>query len=198
MKNVAIILSGGTGTRFGSDKPKQFAKLAGRAVIEYTIERFEKSSDIDEIIIVSQNEYSDFIWELVAKNQWCKVVKVVNGGRERFDSTFSALKSLSGYDGQCKILLHDAVRPLISETIIRNCVDALESFDAVDVVIPSADTLVEVHDDGCIANIPHRASMRRGQTPQAFRLDKIRQAYEKAAAMGKFTFTCDCGVLRAA
>lgn len=196
MKNVAIILSGGTGTRFGSDKPKQFAKLAGRAVIEYTIERFEKSADIDEIIIVSQNEYIDYMWELVAKNQWHKVSKVVNGGKERFDSTYSALKTLINYDGHCKILLHDAVRPLISDTIIRKCVDALESFDAVDVVIPSADTLVEVHDDGCIANIPHRASMRRGQTPQAFRLEKIRQAYEKAAAMGKFAFTCDCGVLR--
>jgi 2-C-methyl-D-erythritol 4-phosphate cytidylyltransferase len=196
MKNLAVILSGGNGTRFGSDKPKQFAKLAGRAVIEYTIESFEKSADIDEIIIVSQNEHIDFIWELVAKNQWRKVSKIVNGGRERFDSTFSALKALIGYDSRCKILLHDAVRPLISDAIIRKCLNALESFDAVDVVIPSSDTLVEVHDDGCIANIPHRASMRRGQTPQAFRLTTIRQAYEKAEAMGKFNFTCDCGVLR--
>lgn len=196
MKNIAVILSGGTGTRFGSDKPKQFAKLAGRAVIEYTIESFEKAADIDEIIIVSQNEYIECIWEMVAKNQWQKVSKVVYGGRERFDSSFSALKALSDYHAQCKILFHDAVRPLVSEPIIRKCVDALESFAAVDVVIPSSDTLVEVRDDGCIANIPNRANMRRGQTPQAFRLGSIRQAYEKAAQLGKSNFTCDCSVLR--
>ncbi|MBB1198990.1 SDR family NAD(P)-dependent oxidoreductase [Enterobacteriaceae bacterium 89] len=196
MKNLAVILSGGTGMRFGGEKPKQFAKLAGRAVIEYTVDSFENAADIDEIIIVSQHDYIDDTWELVKKNRWIKVSKVVHGGRERFDSTWSALQALEGYDSQCRILFHDAVRPLVSEAIIKKCVTALKSFDAVDVVIPSADTLVEVRDDGCIANIPNRASMRRGQTPQAFRLGSIRQAYEKAFELGKFTFTCDCGVLR--
>jgi ribitol-5-phosphate 2-dehydrogenase (NADP+) / D-ribitol-5-phosphate cytidylyltransferase len=196
MKNLAVILSGGTGMRFGGEKPKQFAKLAGRAVIEYTLDSFENASDIDEIIIVSQFDYIDDVWALVKKNRWTKVSKVVHGGRERFDSTWSALQALTEYDGQCRVLFHDAVRPLVSEAIIKKCINALGAFDAVDVVIPSADTLVEVRDDGCIANIPHRASMRRGQTPQAFRLATIRQAYEKALAVGKFSFTCDCGVLR--
>ncbi|HFM1936738.1 TPA: SDR family NAD(P)-dependent oxidoreductase, partial [Escherichia coli] len=189
-------LSGGMGSRFGGTLPKQFTKLAGKAVIEYTVEAFEKSLNIDEIIIVSHPSYVDLIWKFVKKNQWEKVTKVFNGGKERFDSTYSALQGLEGEDNNSNILLHDAVRPLINESIINNCIDALRNFEAVDVVIPSADTLVEVYDDGCISNIPNRAIMRRGQTPQAFKLGTLKQAYQRAINAQRFSFTCDCGVVR--
>ncbi|HFL8897320.1 TPA: D-ribitol-5-phosphate cytidylyltransferase, partial [Escherichia coli] len=192
----AVILSGGMGSRFGGTLPKQFTKLAGKAVIEYTVEAFEKSLNIDEIIIVSHPSYVDLIWKFVKKNQWEKVTKVFNGGKERFDSTYSALQGLEGEDNNSNILLHDAVRPLINESIINNCIDALRNFEAVDVVIPSADTLVEVYDDGCISNIPNRAIMRRGQTPQAFKLGTLKQAYQRAINAQRFSFTCDCGVVR--
>ncbi|HCN9308144.1 TPA: bifunctional cytidylyltransferase/SDR family oxidoreductase, partial [Escherichia coli] len=194
--NIAVILSGGMGARFGGTLPKQFTKLAGKAVIEYTVEAFEKSLNIDEIIIVSHPSYVDLIWKFVKKNQWKKVTKVFNGGKERFDSTYSALQGLEGEDNNSNILLHDAVRPLINESIINNCIDALRNFEAVDVVIPSADTLVEVYDDGCISNIPNRAVMRRGQTPQAFKLGTLKQAYQRAINAQRFSFTCDCGVVR--
>ncbi|MFQ9780050.1 MAG: D-ribitol-5-phosphate cytidylyltransferase [Escherichia coli] len=196
MKNIAVILSGGMGSRFGGTLPKQFTKLAGKAVIEYTVEAFEKSLNIDEIIIVSHPSYVDLIWKFVKKNQWEKVTKVFNGGKERFDSTYSALQGLEGEDNNSNILLHDAVRPLINESIINNCIDALRNFEAVDVVIPSADTLVEVYDDRCISNIPNRAIMRRGQTPQAFKLGTLKQAYQRAINAQRFSFTCDCGVVR--
>ncbi|EFE7815411.1 bifunctional cytidylyltransferase/SDR family oxidoreductase, partial [Escherichia coli] len=152
--------------------------------------------NIDEIIIVSHPSYVDLIWKFVKKNQWKKVTKVFNGGKERFDSTYSALQGLEGEDNNSNILLHDAVRPLINESIINNCIDALRNFEAVDVVIPSADTLVEVYDDGCISNIPNRAVMRRGQTPQAFKLGTLKQAYQRAINAQRFSFTCDCGVVR--
>ncbi|HCD5677900.1 TPA: bifunctional cytidylyltransferase/SDR family oxidoreductase, partial [Escherichia coli] len=152
--------------------------------------------NIDEIIIVSHPSYVDLIWKFVKKNQWEKVTKVFNGGKERFDSTYSALQGLEGEDNNSNILLHDAVRPLINESIINNCIDALRNFEAVDVVIPSADTLVEVYDDGCISNIPNRAIMRRGQTPQAFKLGTLKQAYQRAINAQRFSFTCDCGVVR--
>ncbi|MEL8218858.1 bifunctional cytidylyltransferase/SDR family oxidoreductase, partial [Escherichia coli] len=195
-KNIAVILSGGMGARFGGTLQKHFTKLAGKAVIEYTVEAFEKSLNIDEIIIVSHPSYVDLIWKFVKKNQWKKVTKVFNGGKERFDSTYSALQGLEGEDNNSNILLHDAVRPLINESIINNCIDALRNFEAVDVVIPSADTLVEVYDDGCISNIPNRAVMRRGQTPQAFKLGTLKQAYQRAINAQRFSFTCDCGVVR--
>jgi 4-diphosphocytidyl-2-methyl-D-erithritol synthase len=196
MKNIAIVLSGGTGSRFGGALPKQFTKLAGRAVIEYTVDAFENSEEIDEVMIVSQPNHIELTWEIIKKNKWKKVSKVFTGGKERFDSTYSALQGLEGFDNDSNILFHDAVRPLVDDNIINNCIEALRHYEAVDVVIPSADTLVEVYDDGCIANIPNRSTMRRGQTPQAFKLGVIKLAYEKAIATQRFTFTCDCGVVR--
>lgn len=197
MKNIAVILSGGTGSRFGGSLPKQFTKLAGKAIIEYTVDVFEQASNIDEILIVSQTHHIERTWEIIKKNKWAKVTKIITGGKERFDSTYSALQSLKDYYGDCKVLFHDAVRPLVNQTIISNCLVALEQFEAVDVVISSADTLVEVYDDGCISNIPNRAIMRRGQTPQGFKLGSIQLAYQKAIEANRYIFTCDCGVIRA-
>lgn len=197
VKNVAVILSGGVGKRFGGVVPKQFAKLAGKSVIEYSVQAFQDSDLIDEVVIVSQPDYVETTWQLVKKNAWDKVSKVCVGGKERFDSTASALKSLAQYDGDTKVLFHDSVRPLVNGRIIEASLRALDDFDAVDVVIDSADTLVEVYDDGCIANIPNRAVMRRGQTPQGFRLRVIQTAYDLAHQQGRFVFTCDCGVVRA-
>lgn len=197
MKNIGVILSGGSGSRFGGALPKQFTKLAGKAIIEYTIDVFQNSDDIDEIFIVSQPQHINRTWDLIKKNKWSKISKVVTGGEERFDSTYSALTALKEYDDSCNVLFHDSVRPLVNQEIISNCVEALKDFDAVDVVIPSADTLVEIYDDGCIANIPQRSHMRRGQTPQAFKLGSIQLAYKKALEKNRKIFTCDCGVIRA-
>lgn len=197
MKNIAIILSGGSGSRFGGALPKQFTKLAGRAIIEYTIEAFEQHNLIDEILVVSQPAHIERTLELIKQNKWKKVSKVVTGGKERFDSTYSALKALQDYPVECKVLFHDAVRPLVTHKIIQDSIEALEYFQAIDVVIPSADTLVEIYDNGCIANIPSRSTMRRGQTPQGFHLGLIQEAYKQAIEKNQFSFTCDCGVVRA-
>lgn len=197
MKNIAVILSGGSGSRFGGALPKQFTKLAGKAVIEYTIDVFEQSEFIDEILIVAQSAHIERTLDLVKNNQWHKVSRVITGGQERLDSTYSALTALKDNDESCKILFHDAVRPLVTQRIIQDCIEALDKFDAIDVVIPSADTIVEVYDDGCISNIPNRSTMRRGQTPQGFKLGVIQEAYKRAIEEGRKQFTCDCGVVRA-
>lgn len=196
-KNVAVILSGGSGSRFGGSLPKQFTKLAGKAIIEYTIDVFENAPDIDEVIVVAQSQYMARTWEIIKKNQWKKVAKVVTGGAERFDSTYSALVALKDYEEGTKVLFHDAVRPLVNQKIVGDCLNSLDNFKAVDVVIPSADTLVEVYDDSCIANIPNRSMMRRGQTPQGFILETIQLAYQRAIESKRSVFTCDCGVVRA-
>ncbi|WP_323018071.1 2-C-methyl-D-erythritol 4-phosphate cytidylyltransferase [Castellaniella sp.] len=197
MKNFAIILAAGSGTRFGGDLPKQFTKLAGRMIIEHTVDVFHDAPRIDEIHIVTQDEHIAQVWDLIKSNGWTKVTKVVHGGNTRMDSTRSALQALAQEPPDSKVLFHDAVRPLVDGRIIDDCLNALDQFDAVDVVIPSADTLVRVADDESIDNIPNRTSMRRGQTPQAFKLDCIQAAYQKAAQQRRDSFTCDCGVVRA-
>lgn len=196
-KVVGVILGSGVGNRFGNSTPKQFIKLAGKTVIEHTVSVFESCSLIDEIIVVVRHEYIDKVWGFAQQNQWQKVSKVIAGGNERFDSTHSAIASLEEYDENTNVLFHDAVRPLVTHDILARCVEALAYFSAVDVVIPSNDTLVTVHDNGSISQIPDRSTMRRGQTPQAFHLGVIRQAYQKLAKLAHKQFTCDCGVVRA-
>lgn len=197
MKTIGVILAGGNGERFGALKPKQFVKLAGREIIEYTIDVFQESPYINEIVVVSNQGFQDHIWALSQKNNWTKLSRVLAGGADRMASTESAVSAFAGEDGQTKLLFHDAVRPLLDKDIIRRCVVALNDFGAVDAVISSSDTLVAVEDNGCIANIPARAFMRRGQTPQGFQLSVIREALKRAAQSGRRDFTCDCGIVRA-
>ena len=112
---------------------------------------------------------------------YTKVTQVLEGAATRNGTTLRALAALGGRD--CKVLLHDAVRPLLSARIITDCFAALEKYDAVDVAIPSADTIIEVApDENTIAAIPPRAGLRRGQTPQAFRASVLRGRLRRGRA----------------
>jgi len=195
LKNIVVILSGGKGERFNNSTPKQFIKLAGKSIIEYTIDIFNRHKEIDEIIIVSKEDYIDKTWEIVKNNSFFKVNKVIVGGIDRFGSTYSALTVLQDEKEDSKILFHDAVRPLLNEQTISSCLDELEKYEAIDTAIDATDTIIEINKNGCIKNIPNRAIMKRGQTPQGFRLKTIRKAYEKAINLNQRTFTCDCGVV---
>lgn len=191
--NVAVILAGGIGSRLGLSTPKQFFKVAGKMVIEHTVDVFEHNSHIDEIAIVSNPFYIAEIESLVLRNGWKKVKKILRGGKERYDSSLSAIQA---YDVPgINLIFHDAVRPLVSHRIIDDVVQALETYRAVDVALPSADTIVEVEGD-FIETIPDRSRLRRGQTPQAFRLETIREAYRIALQDPAFKVTDDCGVVK--
>jgi len=193
--NIAVILAGGSGSRFGSKTPKQFLRLAGRYIIEYTIEAFEKNENIDEICIVSHNDYRDQFVEIVSRNNFKKVKKIISGGRERSDSSYSALKAYKNEN--CNFVFHDGVRPFITQKIIDDTIEALKEYSAVDVAIPSADTIIEVDEANIITDIPKRANLRRGQTPQAFHKDTIVKAYELFLKDDtKPPFTDDCGLVR--
>jgi len=195
-KVIAVILAGGKGERFENSIPKQFIKLAGRSVIEYTIEAFNKHHLIDEIIIVSKEEFIDRAWTIVTKNRYKKVQKVIAGGVDRFSSTYAAIKALNDEKDEVKILFHDAVRPLIDELTITKCIQELDSFEAVDTAIDATDTIIKINKEYLIEDIPNRKFMKRGQTPQGFRLRTIKKAYEKAIKIGRREFTCDCGVVK--
>lgn len=199
LRNVAVILAGGTGTRVGLAIPKQLIKIAGKTIIEHTIAAFEASSVIDEIIVLMAPGHLDPVRAIVQAGGYGKVTQIVEGGETRNDSTGRALEAL-GAD-ECNVLFHDAVRPLVSQTIIGDCVAALASHEAVDTAIPSADTIVQVHADAApgvdetIKDVLQRSLLRRGQTPQAFRLSVIRRAYELAWKDPDFTATDDCTVV---
>lgn len=192
--NIAVILAGGSGSRLGNDVPKQFLKVAGKQVIEHTIEVFENCAQIDEICIVSKSDYVTNVEELVVKNQYKKVKKILNGGKERYDSSLAAINAYT--DDNAKLLFHDAVRPLVNERIIRDCIEALQKYNAVDVAAKTTDTIISVDANECIDFIPNRAYLRNGQTPQCFKRGTIKRAYDLALADPNFVTTDDCGTVR--
>jgi 2-C-methyl-D-erythritol 4-phosphate cytidylyltransferase len=192
LRTVGVVLAGGVGARVGLAVPKQLLKIAGKPIIEHTLAVFESSSEIDDVLVLMTPGYTDDIDAIVEARGFTKVTAVVEGGATRNESTRRALDAL-GTD-ECNVLFHDAVRPLLTHRIIRECVNALQRFEAVDVVIPSADTIVVVDDD-IISDIPDRGRLRRGQTPQGFRLSTIRAAYELAWQDPNFSATDDCSVV---
>jgi len=193
LKNVAVLLAGGVGTRVGLSIPKQLIKIAGRPILEHTLVALNSHPMVDEIIIMMAPGHLDTVRAIVRGGGYAKVVDILEGAETRSHTTLRALERLG--DEECNVLLHDAVRPLVTARIIKECFEALEVHEAVDVAIPSADTIVEVTLGGIISDIPDRASLRRGQTPQAFRASVIKRAYEMARQDPDFVATDDCTVV---
>ncbi len=204
LRRVAVVLAGGTGTRVGLQTPKQLLTIAGKPIMEHAIAALHNSPLIDEILVMMTPGHLDPVREIVRSGGYSKVSGVLEGSGTRNDTTRAAIAALSDRLGgdDCQVLLHDAVRPLLTEAIIEANVAALEHHDAVDTAIMSADTVIRVEASGSgsgsgerIADVLPRAELRRGQTPQSFRLSVLRRAYELAAADPDFTATDDCTVV---
>jgi 2-C-methyl-D-erythritol 4-phosphate cytidylyltransferase len=194
LRNVAVILAGGSGTRIGLKIPKQLIKVAGKTIIEHTIAAMHQSPLVDEIVVMMAPGFLDEVRSIVKHGNYVKVTQILEGAETRNETTAAALAALG--DEECNVLLHDAVRPLVSQTIIAANVEALRTHEAAVTAIPSADTIVQVqHDQNSIADVLPRQLLRRSQTPQSFRLSTIRAAYAKAAQDPNFTATDDCTVV---
>lgn len=191
-RKIAVILAGGSGSRLGADVPKQFLQIDGKTILEYSVEAFEGHGGIDAIFIISRADFIEEVKEIVRLRGYNKVEKVLAGGKERYHSSLAAIAQAQ--DGDI-LLFHDAVRPLVSRRIIDDCLEAMQSYNAVDVGFNTTDTIVQVNSDNCICNIPDRAVLRNGQTPQVFRREVIARAYEIALADPAFRTTDDCGVV---
>ena len=196
---VAILLAGGSGQRFGADRPKQFVRIGERTVLEHSLAAFEQSPHIDAILIVSHPQHLDEVRELLPSSQHPKLLAVVAGGAERQDSTLNALRALTQITDspleQIRILIHDAVRPAVSQSIIERVCTALHTHQAANLVVPVTDTLLEVNDNGTTAAMPSRARFRRVQTPQGFHAATLQHAYDVALTDPNFQATDDCGVV---
>jgi ribitol-5-phosphate 2-dehydrogenase (NADP+) / D-ribitol-5-phosphate cytidylyltransferase len=189
---VCIVLAGGNGVRFGQEIPKQFARLAGTPVLQRTLSAIDRYDDVTEIVVVANAAWMSETEAITRKCVTAKPCRVVSGGDTRGRSTLAGLLAFA--HEEAKVLIHDAVRPFISHEVIERCVAALDRADAVDTVIPTGDTIVEI-DGSRIATIPDRSRLRRGQTPQGFWLSDIRSAYAAAERGGYVDAPDDCSVL---
>ena len=222
MRNIAVILAGGIGARVGGNTPKQLLPLQdGKSVLEHAVDAFEQSPYIDEVCIVMHPDYIMHAEQMLLANAWQKVRHIIPGGKERWESSMNAIKAMGyrlwaiGEENNCQLpianshnavnlLLHDAARPFVSQEIIARVCEALEEHEAVTVAIPSTDTVYEMV-DGKVARIPQRSTIMRAQTPQAFRLELIAEAYAKALGVDSLSAeacaeahlpaTDDCGIV---
>ena len=209
MHNVAVILAGGIGARVGGILPKQLLPLSdGHSVLEHAVSAFEQSPYIDEVCIVMHPNYIAHAEQMLLANAWQKVRHIIPGGKERWESSVNAIRAFTPYTLHStpitNLLLHDAARPFVSQDIIARVCEALEDHEAVTVAIPSIDTVYEMT-DGKVARIPQRSTIMRAQTPQAFRLKLIAEAYTKALGVDNLSAeacaeahlpaTDDCGIV---
>lgn len=195
MRNIAVVLAGGVGSRANLSTPKQFFKVAGKTVLEHSVDAFERNPNIDEIAIVINEMYVHEVESIILRNKWQKTRKLLRGGNERYESSLAAINAYDD-EPESNLVFHDAVRPLISQRIINDIIEAMKSVNAIDVAIPATDTIVQVDKNSeIIENIPVRKYLRCGQTPQAFKQNIIKKAYQIALKDPNFVSTDDCGTV---
>ncbi len=178
--NVKVIIpASGSGKRFGGKTPKQFLKIDGKEVLALTLEKFNRIKLIDEIIISAGLEYFVKTSSLIKKYNFTKVKKISEGGKRRQDSVYNALMNLECNDDDL-ILIHDAVRPFISQRKIIEIINHARKENCVIPGLPVAETIKRVDEKDFITETIDRKNLWSIQTPQVFRYDILKKAFEKA------------------
>jgi len=173
--NVAIVVAGGKGVRFGGDRPKQFLEVNGSPIIIHTLRQFERCREIGSVIVVLPAEETAGFQSLIEKFALQKVTRVVAGGATRAQSVKQGLAAVEDAD---VVAVHDAVRPLVTPDEIDSVVKAANESSAAILVARVSDTIKDVRSDRVVNTLP-RVNLRRALTPQCFRIDVLKQAYEQ-------------------
>lgn len=176
--NIALILSGGTGTRLGEEIPKQYIEVGGKLLISYCLETFFTHPLIDAVQIVADAAWRDVITKEVGENG--KFRGFSDPGANRQMSIFNGLEDIWKYacDTDC-VLIHDAARPLLPENLVTDCLMAMNGHDGVLPVLPMKDTVYFSDDGKKVAKLLEREKLYAGQAPEAFVLGKYYEANQK-------------------
>lgn len=173
----AIIVAAGKGTRMGSEIPKQYISIGGKTILDTTLYKFEKSNEIDEIILIVNKEDLDYVRSEMA-DDYKKITCVKAGGSTRTESVYEGIKAVSKDCGI--VLIHDGVRPFISYNLILNCVEGAYNYRACIPVVDVMDTVKEIAGDGFVNRTFDRSTIKAVQTPQAFEYELISDCYYNA------------------
>lgn len=178
--NVAIIAAAGHGTRMGGKRAKQFLELAGTPIILHTLRPFEQCEAIQEIILVLPTQETAEFLALAQKAGLRKLAKIVPGGATRAESVLRGLLTVRSANVDI-VAVHDGVRPFVTAAEITQTVRAAEVNEAAILVAPVSDTIKEVNNQAVVKTL-RRSDLRRALTPQCFRYDLLRRAYEHVDA----------------
>ena len=187
MKKYIIIVAGGSGSRMGSATPKQFLELLGLPILMHTLKKFQQTVVGGEIILALREKEQSTWQSLCEKHQFDVPHQIVNGGESRFHSVQNALQKVKE---KSIVAIHDGVRPLVSETVINNCIQSAEKFGAAIPTLPMQDSIRKISDNG--SKIADRGQFVLVQTPQCFQSEVILKAYQQEY---QNSFTDDASVV---
>lgn len=188
-----VIPAGGIGKRFGSETPKQLFKINGVPILKLTIQKFQACRAIDVIVVVSHPNYIDDIRRWVQGENFSKIKSVVAGGEHRQDSVWNGIKEILKFNVDI-LLIHDGVRPFVSNELIQNVINAVAENEAAVPAVAPKDTIKTSDGKGFLINTPNRNTLFAVQTPQGFKTKLIVDAYEKAYT-NNFYGTDDAGLV---
>ena len=186
-KVTAVIVAAGSGTRMGTDVPKQFLKIGGRTILETTVAVFEKNPHVDDILVLTGRDFVEFCEELCRRFE--KVRSILPGGKERQDTVWEAVRRIP--EGEL-VLIHDGVRPYVTDAVIEGVLAGAKSAGAAVPAVASKDTVRQTAADGGSRTLD-RKTLFQVQTPQGFASEILREAYE-AAYRDRFLGTDDAGL----
>ncbi len=174
-KTVAIVLAAGRGKRMQSDVAKQYLLVRGKPVLYYSLKAFEDSLADEIILVTAESEIAYCKEEIVEKYNFSKVSQIVAGGKERYHSVHNGLKACKDAD---IVLIHDGARPFVDDAIIARNIDAVKEYGACVTGMPVKDTIKIADEEGFVQETPRRDLIWTIQTPQTFRYDLIKNAYD--------------------
>lgn len=194
--NIALLIAGGSGNRMHQDIPKQFLTVNEKPIIIYTLEVFQRHPAVDEIAVVCIEGWEQVLWAYVKQFNLTKVTSIVRGGNCGQNSIYRGLKEIEKtHKPDDIVLIHDAIRPMVSEEIISDCINKTLEFGSAIATIPCVEAMLISENQENSSQIFDRNHLKRTQTPQGFRVGKLLKIHEKAIAMGITDSTASCTLM---
>ena len=182
-RTYAIIIAGGRGARMGADIPKQFVEVYGRPIVGYTLESFQRHPSVDEIVLVCIEGWEDVVTSYAERHGITKLTSIVPGGETVQESIRNGVFTLDGRAAADDIVIvHDSVRPMIDRDVLSDVVDKARKTGAAVTSMPYNEQIfvVDENDPTFTSAYVRRETIRRVSTPQAYRFDLLKSAYEEA------------------
>ena len=196
MANIGLIIAGGSGNRMHQDIPKQFITVNERPVIVYTLEAFEKHPEIDAIAVVCIAGWEQVLWAYAKQFSIAKLQYVIPGGKNGQDSIRNGVLELEKhFDKEDIVLIHDAIRPMVSAEIISDNIRVAREYGNAITVIPCAEAMLQTEDGLASTGSYPRSRLKRTQTPQAFHIGQICDLHRRALAAGITNSVASCTLM---
>ncbi len=194
--NIALIIAGGSGQRMHQDIPKQFINVYDKPVIIYTLEAFQNHPEIDAIAVVCIEGWEGFLRAYANQFGITKLMYVVPGGENGQGSIRNGVYELEKHYGpEDIVLIHDAIRPMVSPEIITDCIHKARKYGSAIATIPCAEAMMQTEDGVVSTGSYPRNNLKRTQTPQGFPIGKICDLHRRALAAGVTNSVASCTLM---